>query len=103
MNTSGSNSGKWIERAITLVLIVLSSFSGYLIDKTRMEDRLTAVEEKAEENEAKLDEANLELILYRINAMETTMVKLEGSVTKLDEKIDASTRQILDRINDRRR
>ena len=97
------NSNKWIERAITLVLIVLSSFSGYLIDKTRMEDRLTVVEEKADENEAKLDEANLELILYRINAMETTMVKLEGSVTKLDEKIDASTRQILDRINDRRR
>ena len=94
---------KWVERGITLGLIVLSSFSGYLIDKTKMEDRLSAVETKSLKNETKLDEANLELILYRINTMETTMVKLEDSVTKLDEKIDASTTKILDRINDRRR
>ncbi len=100
MSTGG---GKWVERGITLGLIVLSSFSGYLIDKTRMEGRMTAVEELAEDNKKKLDEANLELILYRINTMETTMVKLEGSVSKLDEKIDASTNKILDRINDRRR
>ncbi len=97
------SSGKWAERGITLGLIVLSSFSGYLIDKTRMEDRLSAVEEKSGKNEKKLDEANLELILYRINTMETTMVKVEDKVDKLDEKIDESTTAILDRINDRRR
>lgn len=98
-----ANSDKWIERGITLGLIVLSSFSGYLIDKTRMEDRITAVEAKSDKNEQKLDEANLELILYRINTMENTMVKVENKVDKLDEKIDASTTKILDRINDRRR
>jgi len=98
-----ANSDKWIERTITLGLIVLSSFSGYLIDKTRMEDRLTAVEEKSDKNEDKLDEANLELILYRINDMEATMDKMEISVTKLDEKIDESTRQILAGLNNRRR
>ena len=97
------DSSKWVERAITLGLIVLGSFSGFLIDKTKMEGRMTTVEELAEDNKEKLDEANLELILYRINTMETTMVKLEGSVTKLDEKIDASTTKILDRINDMRR
>ena len=98
-----TSSDKWIERGVTLALIVLSSFSGYLIDKTRMEDRVTAVEQKADKNEQKLDEANLELILYRINTMETTMEKVEDKVDKLDEKIDESTTKILDRINDRRR
>ena len=98
-----TGSGKWVERGITLGLIVLSSFSGYLIDKTKIEGRMVAVEALAEDNEKKLDEANLELILYRMNDMETAMDKMEISVTKLDEKIDDSTNKILDRINDRRR
>lgn len=97
------NSNKWIERVITLGLIVLSSFSGYLIDKTRMEDRLSAVEEKADKNENKLDEANLELILYRINSMEATISEVKTKVDDLDEKIDESTDKIIDRLSNRRR
>lgn len=98
-----TGSGKWVERGITLGLIILSSLSGYLIDKTRMESRMVAVEEKSDNNEQKLDEANLELILYRMNTMETTMDKMESMVNKLDEKIDESTRQILAGLNNRRR
>ena len=98
-----TNPNKWVERAITFGLIVVGSLSGYLVDKTQMEDRVLAVEKKSNKNEFKLDEANLELILYRIDDMEDTMKDLKGKVEELDTKIDASTVAITNRINDRRR
>lgn len=88
---------------ITLGLIIMSSFSGYLIDKTRMEDRMVAVEKKATKNEKKLDEANLELILYRINTMENTISDIKTKVDNLDDKIDESTDRIINSLNNRRR
>jgi len=100
MNTEG---GRWIERVITLVLIVLSSFSGYFIDKTQMEDRMTVVEKLSVSNKEKLDKANLELILYRMDQMDATVDGLVETVDELDEKIDESTITIINRINDMRK
>ena len=94
---------KWLERLITLILIVAGSFSGYLVDKTRMEGRIAAVEKLSSDNKVKLDEANLGLILYRMDKMEASISKMEGKVDDLNAKIDESTTAIINSFNNNRR
>jgi len=98
-----TNSNKWLERLITLAAIILSSFSGYLIDKTRMEDKMAIVEKKVLKIENELKDANLGLILYRIDEMKFTVSEMKTKVDNLDDKIDASTDRIINSLNNRRR
>ena len=87
---------------IYIVLLVASAGSGYLIDKTTVNSRLDDVEELADKNAAKLEEANLGLILYRMNEMDKTMTALGKKVDDLDTKMDDSTKDIITALNNRR-
>ena len=87
---------------IYIVLLVASAGSGYLIDKTNVENRLADVENLAEKNAGKLEEANLGLILWRINEMEKSMTALGKKVDNLDTKMDDSTKDIITALNNRR-
>ena len=87
---------------IYIVLLVASAGSGYLIDKTNVENRLADVENLAEKNAGKLEEANLGLILWRINEMEKSMTALGKKVDDLDTKMDDSTKDIITALNNRR-
>ena len=88
---------------ITFLLIVASTFSGYFIDKTEIKAEVTAVRIIAEKNAEKLDKANLELILYRMKQFEISMTEMGKKVDKLDTKIDASTKDIIAALDNRRR
>ena len=87
---------------IYIVLLVASAGSGFVIDKTNVENRLADVEELAEKNASKVEKANLGLILYRMNEMEKSMTALGKKVDNLDTKMDDSTKDIVTAINNRR-
>jgi len=87
---------------IYIVLLIVSAGSGYLIDKTEVKNRLDDVEELADKNAAKLEKANLGLILYRMNEMDKTMTALGKKVDDLDTKMDDSTKDIITALNNRR-
>ena len=87
---------------IYIFLLIASAGSGFLIDKTNVENRLAEVERLAEKNAAKLEKANLGLILWRMNQMDKTMTAMGRKVDDLDTKMDDSTKDIITALENRR-
>ena len=88
---------------IYIILLVVSSLSGYLIDKTEIEGRVTIVEKLAEKNAEKLEKANLELILYRMKQFEISMTEMKTKVDGLDTKMGESTNEIMEYLRNNKR